>query len=81
MGKRDWVLNHANDALTQTAKYMIGLWQGRVDALQGLEPIETPDYHTDPFQFGYNHGFMGFESFWRGYDAHAREKFSTQYGN
>jgi len=81
MGKRDWVVNHANDHLIWTIEYNIGLWQGRIDALQGLEPIETPDYHNDPYQYGYFHGFNGFESFWHGYDAQARAKLIEQYSN
>lgn len=81
MGKRDWVAAHANDHLTETIDYMIGLWQGRIDALQGLDPLPSPNYHTSPYDNGYYHGFHGFESFWKGYDRQAREKLIAQYGN
>ena len=81
ISKRDWVADHANDALTCTKEYFLGLWQGRVDAARGLEKLETPQYHTDPYQFGYYWGYDGFESFWKGSDPAARSAFSEKYIN
>jgi len=79
MDKRDWVANHSDDNLTCTVEYNLGLWQGRIDALLGLDPIEITDYNNDPYQYGYFRGFNGFESFWKGYDFQARERLASQY--
>lgn len=79
MGKRNWIASHIDDQLTCTVEYNTGLWQGRVDAARGLEALETPEYHTDPFQFGYYTGYHNFEKFWNGYDRNARQKFEEKY--
>lgn len=79
MGKRDWINIHSDDQLTQTVTYNQGLWQGRIDAMLGLEPLDTPHYHTDPYEYGYYIGYNGFESFWSGYDAQARKNLADQY--
>lgn len=80
MEKRDWVANHANDHLTYTVEYNIGLWQGRVDAMNGDAAIETNNYHTDPYQNGYYSGYNNFASFWKGFDRNARADFQSKFG-
>lgn len=80
MGKRNWVALHSDDSLTQNAAYMTGLWQGRIDAMNELESQPTPQYHTDPYQYGYYAGYNNFASFWRGYDAQSKNQLMAQYG-
>lgn len=80
MAKRNWIAQHADDELTQTVDYMLGLWQGRIDALRGSERMPTPEYHANAYEYGYAHGYDGFESFWRGCDAQTRENLTTKYG-
>lgn len=79
MGKRNWVAGHVNDSLVYTVEYNLGLWQGRVDAVRDTEPMETNEYHTNPFHFGYYTGFHGFASFWKGYGQEARDQFNQIY--
>jgi hypothetical protein len=79
LGKRDWVALHENDNLTYTVEYNLGLWQGRVDAANGLEPMDTTEYHTNPYHYGYYAGYNGFASFWKGYDKNARASFEAEY--
>lgn len=79
MGKRDWIASHSNDHMTCTPEYYLGLWQGRVDALNGVTRADTPDYHTNPSQFGYYSGYEGFSDFWKGYDQNAKKEFSEKY--
>lgn len=81
MGKRNWVISHANDSLTQTVEYNLGVWQGRVDAARGEEAQPTPEYHINPFQHGYYTGYTEFASFWNGFDRNARETFTQKYVN
>ena len=80
MGKRQWVIEHADDALTCCADYFLGLWEGRIDAMNGTAPSSTEQYHTDPFQHGYYTGYHTFQSFWKGFDQAARAQFQAQYG-
>ena len=79
MGKRDWVARHADDNLTQTVEYNLGVWQGRVDALRGTEPMVTNEFHTNPYHYGYYYGYNGFAGFWKGYDANASAAFKKMY--
>ncbi|HSW63400.1 MAG TPA: hypothetical protein VLH56_08830 [Dissulfurispiraceae bacterium] len=79
MGKRDWVALHANDHLTQTVDYNLGLWQGRVDAARGETAQPTPNYHTNPYDHGYYSGYNSFASFWQGFDKNARQQFTQKY--
>jgi len=81
MTKRDWVIAHSDDHLTCTVEYNLGLWQGRVDAMNGDPQQETPEYHTDPYQYGYYHGYAEFDGFWRGYDAAAKSDLQAKFGN
>lgn len=79
MGKRDWVANHADDHLTCTVDYNLGLWQGRIDAMNGEPSADTSEYHTNPYHNGYYYGYESFQSFWKGFDQAARAEFEAKY--
>ena len=80
MGKRDWVAAHSDDHLTQTVEYNMGLWQGRIDAMNGEEAYPIKAYDTDPYDYGYYSGYSNFKSFWAGCDAATRENLKSQFG-
>lgn len=80
MGKRDWIILHSDDNITCTLEYQIGLWQGRIDAMNGEAKAETPNKETNPYEYGYNKGYDTFESFWNGYDRNARAELLKKYG-
>lgn len=79
MAKRNWVACHANDNLTCSFDYELGVWQGRVDAFRNEPMAETPNYHTSPFEFGYYAGYTNFNSFWPQYQK--KDEFSALYGD
>jgi hypothetical protein len=76
MGKRDWIIRN----MCQTREYQMGLWQGRVDAAQGLEYSEERNEKT--YNVGYYRGYLSFDSYrarseW-GHEVYV--KFMAEYG-
>lgn len=79
MMKRNWVALHADDNLTCTVEYNLGVWEGRIDAMNNATPMATDEYHTNPFHYGYYTGYNEFKSFWNGFDRNARADFEAKY--
>jgi hypothetical protein len=77
MGKRDWMIAHANDSLEFTADFNYGLWEGRVDGLN--KRISEVWDESEAFQYGYRKGLATFESFWKGCDPSVKKDFSEKY--
>lgn len=75
MGKRDWILSN----MTRTREYQMGIWQGRVDAANGLDYAEERNENT--YNLGYYRGYTNYESNRRGWDAATRQRFDEQYVN
>ena len=73
MGKRDFVLSQ----MTQTREYQVGIWQGRVDAANGLSYSE--DRNENTYNLGYHRGFVNFQSDWHGFDRGTRQRFTEKY--
>lgn len=71
MAKRDWVLNF----LKNTREYQMGLWQGRVDNVRGLDYSEERNDNT--YNLGY---YRGYEGGTQGMDEATRTAFLAQYG-
>ena len=51
MGKRDWIVSE----MRNTPQYQLGIWQGRVDAAQGLDYSE--ERNDSPYNLGYYRGY------------------------
>lgn len=75
MGKRDWIVSN----MKNTAEYQTGIWQGRVDAANGLEYSEERNENT--YNLGYHRGYTNFASDTRGWDRATRENFYNSYVN
>lgn len=75
LGKRDWIVSN----MAKTREYQMGLWQGRVDRLRGLEYAE--ERIDAPYNLGYYRGYTQYESDRRGWDVTMRRKFEEEYGN
>lgn len=73
MGKRDWILRE----MKFNREYQMGLWQGRVDAANGLDYAEKQDEST--YNLGYYRGYINFASDTRGWDKATRERFYQNY--
>lgn len=73
MGKRDWVVK----MLGQTREYQMGLWQGRVDALRGVDYSE--DRNENTYNLGYYRGYSSFESDRKGMDKAQLAEFLAKY--
>ena len=79
MGKRDWIVSN----MSNTREYQTSLWQGRVDAAQGLEytkPDLTDGPNINAGNLGYYRGYSNYASDRRGWDAGTRSRFDAQYG-
>lgn len=55
MGKRDWIVSE----MKNTRDYQMGIWQGRVDAAQGLEYSEERNENT--YNLGYFRGYTEYK--------------------
>lgn len=73
LGKRTWIISN----LKNSRDYEMGLWQGRVDAANGLEYSEERNDNT--YNLGYYRGYTEYESNRRGWDAQTRQRFDEQY--
>lgn len=73
MKKRDYKLN----LMTASYEYQIGIWQGRVDAANGLGYSE--DRNENTYNLGYHRGYTNFNSDFKGWDKATRERFMTKY--
>lgn len=71
--KRQWIIT----ALSCSQDYQMGLWQGRVDAAQGLSYQETQEDKS--YNLGYYRGYTEYESDRRGWDAQTRAAFDQKY--
>jgi hypothetical protein len=74
MKKRDIKLS----LMTATYEYQVAIWQGRVDALNGLEYSE--DRNESAYNLGYHRGYTNFTSDWKGFDNGTRQRFTEKYG-
>lgn len=73
MMKRDWILSE----MTKTQDYQMGIWQGRVDAANGLEYSE--ERSDTAYNLGYHRGYTNFASDFRGFDAATQQRFMEKY--
>ena len=73
MGKRDWIIK----SLSASREYMMGLWQGRVDAVRGLDYSEERTDNT--YNLGYYRGYTSFESDRKGMDKTQLAEFIAKY--
>lgn len=71
--KLKWV----NSNLGSTKEYQMGLWQGRVDAANGLDYSEERGDKTQ--NYGYYRGFTNYKSDIRGWDANTLQIFKDKY--
>ena len=71
--KRDTKLS----VMTATYEYQIGIWQGRVDAANGLEYSEDRSENT--YNLGYHRGYTNFSSDFNGFDTTTQERFNKKY--
>ena len=67
------------DLMRGTIEYQQGIWQGRVDAANGLEYSE--ERLEKAYNLGYYQGYVGYESNRRGWDAQTRARFDEQWVN
>ena len=74
MKKRDYKLG----LMTVTFEYQTGIWQGRVDAINGLNYAEERNENT--YNLGYYRGYTNFRSDWKGFDSATRARFTETYG-
>lgn len=75
MGKRDWIVSE----LKHTREYQMNLWQGRVDAAQGLDyqGAEPTDENANAANLGYYRGYTGYKySGMGGWDNESRQRFA-----
>jgi len=80
LGKRDWIVSN----LKNTAEYQMALWQGRVDAAQGLDyqGAEPTDENANAAALGYHRGYCDYQSDgMKGWDPESRQRFATEYLN
>jgi hypothetical protein len=71
MGKRDAVLSQ----MKNSREYQMGIWQGRVDRVRGLDYSEERNENT--YNLGYHRGYTGFDSL----DVETRRRVEEEYGN
>lgn len=64
MGKRDWIISN----MRMTPEYQRGIWQARVDLLNGL------DYSEERIDSAYNLGY------WTGWDEGSLNRFRREAG-
>lgn len=67
------------NAMTATADYQRGLWQGRVDKANGLPYSE--ERNENLYNLGYYRGYDEYESNRRGWDAGTRDWFDQNWVN
>ncbi len=74
IGKNNWVLAD----MTRTEEYNIGIWQGRVDFVCGLEYqeklTENDMENATSYNLGYHRGYTECESNMRGFDQVTRDR-------
>lgn len=75
MKKRDMKLS----VMAGTYDYQIGIWQGRVDAANGLDYSE--ERNENVYNLGYYRGYTDYRSDRRGWDSGTRARFDEQYVN
>lgn len=75
MKKRDLRLS----LMTSTYEYQLGIWQGRVDAANGLDYSE--DRNENTYNLGYHRGYTEYESNRRGWDVATKQRFDEKYLN
>jgi hypothetical protein len=68
--KRDW-LSASRDA-KNSYEYQMGIWQGRVDAVRGMDYSEERNEKT--YNIGYYRGYTNLQSDLRGMDAETRNR-------
>lgn len=73
MKKRDLKLS----IMTGSYDYQLGIWQGRVDAANGLDYSEERNENT--YNLGYHRGYTDYNSDRKGWDAATRQRFDAQY--
>ena len=71
--KRDWITQTMRD----DPQFIIGIWQGRVDAARGLNYSE--ERSESAYNLGYYRGFTNYESDRKGMDIQARADFDAKY--
>lgn len=75
IGKRDWIISN----LKNSRDYQMGLWQGRVDKLRGVEYSE--ERIDAAYNLGYFRGYMEFDPCNPGgWDRATFDAFITAYG-
>ena len=72
IAKRDWVLRNMKNA----EDYTYGIWQGRLDALRGIE--YTEERFDNTYNMAYYRGYTNVKSDLRGMDAESREWLMSQ---
>lgn len=80
MGKRDWIISN----LKATREYQMNLWQGRVDAVQGLDyqSAEPTEEHMNAANLGYYRGYCEYRADgMKGWDLDSRQRFTAEYLN
>jgi len=78
-GRKPWGLVKRNMVLarmTQTREYQMGIWQGRLDKLCGLDYSEERNENT--YNMGYYRGYSNFDSDWRGLDDGSKNRLHEQ---
>lgn len=75
MGKAKWIVSN----MKHDAEYVRGLWQGAVDAANGLDYSEERSENV--YNLGYYRGYTEYQSNRRGWDAATRNNFDAQYVN
>lgn len=73
--KRDLALR----ALRNSHDYVLGIWQGRVDAARQADYNEER-FNSD-YNLGYHDGYLNYHSDRKGWDAATRERFDAEYVN
>lgn len=75
MMKRNWILR----SMSSSREYQMGLWQGRVDKIRGLDYQEKQDEST--YNLGYYRGYTNCESDLNGMNSDQKKTFLDEYKN
>lgn len=74
MGKSNWIVSE----MKNLPQYQMGIWQGRVDAAQGLDYSE--ERNDSPYNLGYYRGYTEYkERCTGGWDAAQAKAFVEKY--
>ena len=73
MGKANWIANRMKSA----PEYLQGMWQGRVDALRGLDYSE--ERIEKAYNLGYYRGYCNWETDREGMNQEQLAEFETEY--